>query len=193
MTDEETDIGLDVSGAVTGLTRQMRALDAVTSQFGRSLSRALASGITQGKGFDDILKNIGQRFLEIALKSAFKPLENSLGSMFSSLFSGFGGFGGLGGGGGPATFFAEGGVINTPHFFPMGRGLGIAGERGAEAILPLSRGPDGRLGVATGAGGNGPVRIVMNISTPDAESFRRSEAQVSASLARAVARGQRSL
>jgi hypothetical protein len=37
------------------------------------------------------------------------------------------------------------------------------------------------------------VRIVMNISTPDAESFRRSEAQVSASLARAVARGQRSL
>jgi phage-related minor tail protein len=190
MTDEETDIGLDVSGAVTGLTRQMRALDTVTSQFGRSLSRALASGITQGKGFDDILKNIGQRFLEIALKSAFKPLENSLGSMFSSLFSGFGG---LGGGGGPATFFAEGGVINTPHFFPMGRGLGIAGERGAEAILPLSRGPDGRLGVATGAGGNGPVRIVMNISTPDAESFRRSEAQVSASLARAVARGQRSL
>jgi phage-related minor tail protein len=193
MTDEETDIGLDVSGAVTGLTRQMRALDTVTSQFGRSLSRALASGIAQGKGFDDILKNIGQRFLEIALKSAFKPLENSLGSMFSSLFSGFGGLGGLGGGGGPATFFAEGGVINTPHFFPMGRGLGIAGERGAEAILPLSRGPDGRLGVATGAGGNGPVRIVMNISTPDAESFRRSEAQVSASLARAVARGQRSL
>ena len=193
MTDEETDIGLDVSGAVTGLTRQMRALDTVTSQFGRSLSRALASGITQGKGFDDILKNIGQRFLEIALKSAFKPLENSLGSMFSSLFSGFGGLGGLGGGGGPATFFAEGGVINTPHFFPMGRGLGIAGERGAEAILPLSRGPDGRLGVATGAGANGPVRIVMNISTPDAESFRRSEAQVSASLARAVARGQRSL
>ncbi|MCA3630960.1 MAG: phage tail tape measure protein [Methylobacterium sp.] len=191
--DEETDIGLDVSGAVTGLTRQMRALDTVTSQFGRSLSRALASGIAQGKGFDDILKNIGQRFLEIALKAAFKPLENSLGSMFSSLFSGLGGLGGLGGGGGPATFFAEGGVINTPHFFPMGRGLGIAGERGAEAILPLSRGPDGRLGVATGAGGNGPVRIVMNISTPDAESFRRSEAQVSASLARAVARGQRSL
>ncbi len=158
---------------------------------GRAITRF--SGAQGGKGFDDILKNIGQRFLEIALKSAFKPLENSLGSMFSSLFSGFGGLGGLGGGGGQTTFFAEGGVINTPHFFPMGRGLGVAGERGAEAILPLSRGPDGRLGVATGAGGNGPVRIVMNISTPDAESFRRSEAQVSASLARAVARGQRAL
>lgn len=192
MMDEETDIGLDVSGAVTGLTRQMRALDSVTAQFGRSLSRALASGIAQGKGFDDILKNIGQRFLEIALRAAFKPLENSLGSMFSTFFSGFGGFGGFGGSG-PTSFFAEGGVVSTPHYFPMGRGMGIAGERGAEAILPLSRGPDGRLGVATGAGGQGPVRIVMNITTPDAESFRRSEAQVSASLARAVARGQRSL
>ncbi len=192
MMDEETEIGLDVSGAVTGLTRQMRALDSVTEQFGRSLSRALAGGIAQGKGFDDILKNIGQRFLEIALKAAFKPLENSLGSIFSGLFSGFGGFGGAGGAG-PTTFFAEGGVVSTPHYFPMGRGMGIAGERGAEAILPLSRGPDGRLGVATGAGGQKPVRIVMNITTPDAESFRRSEAQVSASLARAVARGQRSL
>ncbi len=90
MMDEETDIGLDVSGAVTGLTRQMRALDAVTAQFGRSLSRALASGIAQGKGFDDILRNIGQRFLEIALKAAFKPLENSLGSMFSTFLAALG-------------------------------------------------------------------------------------------------------
>ncbi|PPD14980.1 MAG: phage tail protein [Methylobacterium sp.] len=195
MADDETDIGLDVSGAVSGLTRQMRTLDAVTSQFGRSLSRALASGIAQGKGFDDILRNIGQRFLEIALKSAFKPLENSIGSLFSGAFGGLGNLAGLGGGGGggPTSFFAEGGVISTPHYFPLGRGTGIAGERGAEAILPLSRGPDGRLGVATGRNAGAPVRIVMNVTTPDAESFRRSEAQVSASLARAVARGQRSL
>jgi phage-related minor tail protein len=194
MMDEESEIGLNVSGAVSGLTRQMRSLNAVTAQFGRSLSKALASGIAQGKGFDDVLRNIGQRFLELALKAAFKPLENSIGSMFSGLFKGFSGFSGFGGGGaGPTTFFAEGGVVSTPHYFPMGRGLGIAGERGAEAILPLARGPDGRLGVAAGGGAGGPVRIVMNISTPDAESFRRSEAQVSASLARAVARGQRSL
>jgi phage-related minor tail protein len=91
------------------------------------------------------------------------------------------------------TPFASGGVISTPHFFPMGRGLGLAGERGAEAILPLARGPDGRLGVASNAGRGGPVSISMTIQTPDAESFRRSEAQVTASLARAVARGQRSL
>jgi phage-related minor tail protein len=197
MTDEIEE-GDEVGGpvaAVGTLTRQMKALDRVTAQFGKSLSGALAKGIIQGKGFEDILKTIGQRFIEIGLKAALKPLEG----MFTGLLSGgFGGlsnlFGGLlGGGGAGVTPFASGGVISTPHFFPMGRGLGLAGERGAEAILPLARGPDGRLGVASNAGRGGPVSISMNIQTPDAESFRRSEAQVSASLARAVARGHRSL
>ena len=31
--------------------------------------------------------------------------------------------------------------------------MGLAGERGAEAIMPLARGPDGRLGVAAAGGG----------------------------------------
>jgi hypothetical protein len=35
--------------------------------------------------------------------------------------------------------------------------------------------------------------VTVNIATPDADSFRRSEAQVAAALARAVARGQRAL
>jgi hypothetical protein len=38
-----------------------------------------------------------------------------------------------------------------------------------------------------------PVSVIMNVSTPDAESFRRGEAQVSAALARAVARGNRAM
>jgi phage-related minor tail protein len=60
-------------------------------------------------------------------------------------------------------------------------------------VLPLSRGPDGRLGVAVeGRAERTPVVNVV-VNTPDAESFRRSEAQVTAALARAVARGARSL
>jgi phage-related minor tail protein len=65
------------------------------------------------------------------------------------------------------------------------------GERGAEAVMPLARGPDGRLGVR--GGGARPVSVTVNIATPDADSFRRSEAQVAATLARAVARGRRGL
>ncbi|HKO57025.1 MAG TPA: phage tail tape measure protein, partial [Thermoanaerobaculia bacterium] len=56
----------------------------------------------------------------------------------------------------------------------------------------LARGPDGRLGVRSGGGGR-PLSVTVNVSTPDAESFRRSEAQVSAALARAVSRGQRGM
>jgi phage-related minor tail protein len=88
--------------------------------------------------------------------------------------------------------FAKGGVVGAPAYFPLGRGLGLMGERGAEAVMPLARGPDGRLGVQAGGGGRS-ASITVNISTPDAESFRRSEAQVSAALARAVARGQRGM
>ena len=65
------------------------------------------------------------------------------------------------------------------------------GEAGSEAVMPLARGPDGRLGVRSAGGG--ATSVTVNISATDAESFRRSEAQVSAALARAVARGRRAL
>lgn len=65
------------------------------------------------------------------------------------------------------------------------------GEAGPEAILPLARGPDGRLGVAAGGGNGGAARVTVNITTPDAESFRRSRGQVAAQIARAVDRGRR--
>jgi phage-related minor tail protein len=86
--------------------------------------------------------------------------------------------------------FASGGIINTPSYFPLNNGgLGLAGEAGPEAIVPLSRGPDGRLGIA-GSGGQGG-NITVQIMAPDPGSFRRSEAYITGQIARAVARGQR--
>jgi phage-related minor tail protein len=64
------------------------------------------------------------------------------------------------------------------------------GEAGPEAIMPLTRGPDGRLGVAARGSGGGGGPVVVNISTPDVAGFQRSRGQVSAQLARAVRRGQ---
>ena len=70
---------------------------------------------------------------------------------------------------------------------------GIAGEAlGLRPILPLSRGADGRLGVKA-EGRGGPVNITFNVTSPDADSFRRSEGQIAAMLSRAVSRGQRNL
>ena len=86
--------------------------------------------------------------------------------------------------------FANGGVVNGPVTFPMRRGVGLMGEAGPEAIMPLARGADGKLGVRS-AGGGGPVNVVMNITTPDVGGFRRSQGQIAAQLGRAIGRGQR--
>jgi len=86
--------------------------------------------------------------------------------------------------------FASGGVVSGPVAFPMRGGAGLMGEAGPEAIMPLSRGPDGKLGVRA-AGGGAPVNVVMNVSTPDADSFRRSQGQIAAQLGRVIGRGQR--
>ena len=67
------------------------------------------------------------------------------------------------------------------------------GERGAEAILPLARGPDGRLGVASTSGRDNAPAINVTINTPDVENFQRSQVQVASALARAVMRGRRGL
>jgi phage-related minor tail protein len=56
--------------------------------------------------------------------------------------------------------------------------------------MPLARGADGRLGVQA-AGGGRPINVVMNISTPDAAGFQRSQSQIAAQVSRALSRGQR--
>jgi phage-related minor tail protein len=54
--------------------------------------------------------------------------------------------------------YADGGVVNRPTFFPMsGNNTGLMGEAGPEAILPLERGSDGKLGVKASSGNSAPV------------------------------------
>jgi lambda family phage tail tape measure protein len=183
----------------------MRSLGSLTQSlsksadsFGRSITNAFAKGIIEGKRFEDVLRSVGRSITETLLKSALKPLQTSLSGLLGTGLKGltglFGGGFSLGGGGGvPVAPFAEGGVIASPAYFPLGRGLGLMGERGAEAILPLSRGADGRLGVRSSGETRRPLSVVVQVATPDADSFRRSEAQVSAAIARAVARGSRAL
>ena len=101
-----------------------------------------------------------------------------------------GGFTGGGGGESVVAPFADGGIVASPTFFGAGGSVGLMGERGAEAIMPLARGPNGQLGIAAQSASR-PATINVTIATNDAESFRRSESQVAGALARAVARGQR--
>jgi len=87
--------------------------------------------------------------------------------------------------------FANGGVVSSPTTFPMRGGTGLMGEAGPEAIMPLQRTADGRLGVQAMGGGGGPVNVTMNITTPDVQGFRRSQSQIAAEMGRALARGRR--
>lgn len=80
------------------------------------------------------------------------------GGFLQGLIGGFLGMSFANGGafqGGNVIPFANGGVVNKPTLFPMANGAGLMGEAGPEAIMPLKRGPSGRLGVEmSGAGGS---------------------------------------
>jgi len=68
--------------------------------------------------------------------------------------------------GGSVVPFANGGVFDSPTAFPMRGGkTGVLGEAGPEAILPLTRGPNGALGViAEGAGGKSvTIQTTVNV------------------------------
>lgn len=179
--------GGDLTRTLESVQARTRDLEAVANGFARAMTGAFSKGVVDGRRFDDVLKSLTLRLSDLALRMAFQPVTRGIATGIESLFQGL--FGGLGN---KAQPFASGGVIAAPTFFPLGQGgLGVAGEAGAEAILPLSRGPDGRLGVSTQGGSASNVTI--NIATPDAESFRRSETYLSGLIARAVARGQRGL
>ena len=192
MTDENAT--REGGGAEAGLGRAaeaLRAADVAAAGLARSvgadLRRALEGALFRSRTLGDALRGLAADMARSTLRSALAPLRGAATEGLTALASGA--FGALGGGLGAATRrFARGGVLPGPELLATRGGPALAGEAGPEAILPLARGADGRLGVR---GGAAPVSVT--IQTPDAASFRRSEAQVARALARAVARGRRKL
>lgn len=190
-----------ITDKIDGVRSRTKDLTTGSNAFAKAITSAFAQGATGAKSFDSVLKSLGTRLSSLSLNLALKPLTNALSGSFEKLFSGLSGVftGASSGGTGAAqvsrdspSAFAKGGIIGTPTYFPMARGaIGLAGEAGPEAIIPLSRGPDGRLGVASVGGGG--ANVTVNIATPDADSFRRSETYLTGLIARAVSRGQRGL
>jgi len=185
-----------LTGGMDRLSESTGKLSTGANAFAKAITSAFAQGVTGAKSFDSVLKSLALRLSDLSVSMALKPLTQAIGSNLNSLFTtvnnatGSGAIN-LGLTGNSAQPFATGGVIGAPTYFPLGGGVGLAGEAGPEAIMPLTRGADGRLGVAA-AGGAAP-NVTVNIATPDAESFRRSDVYLTGLIARAVARGQRGL
>jgi lambda family phage tail tape measure protein len=100
--------------------------------------------------------------ITLALRTAGLPFAN--GGAFSggnqvSVNANGNAFGSQG-----VTAFASGGVVNRPTMFRHGGGLGVMGEAGPEAIMPLRRLGNGRLGVETTGSGGGTQNVVVNVS-----------------------------
>ncbi len=189
--DEQLTIAIEAD--TTGFEAALKTLERQASSFGSTLTGALKGAVVSGRSLEDTLRSIGRGLAIDALNAGLSPLQNLLNGFASRAFAGFSGVLPFAQGGvvGANTMFAGGGVLAAPAYFPLSGGrTGLAGEAGPEAILPLSRGADGRLGVSAGESASS-MTVNVTISTPDANSFRKSEAQVSAALARAVARGRR--
>jgi phage-related minor tail protein len=182
---------------ITADTSDLQTALTSTTRLGRQFSTTLVSAFddiaVKGKNVGDVFKSLALNISNLALKTALQPLTTGLASVFQGLISGTTAFakGGVIQHGTPVPF-ASGGVIASPISFPLAGGAtGLAGEKGPEAIMPLTRGSDGRLGVAMA--GSGGQQVTINISTPDAQSFNRSQSQIAAMIARAAAAGQRNL
>jgi len=179
---------------------------ALTSAF-RSAEDAIANFVTGGKiDFKALADSILADITRIAVRSAILgPLANALGGGSGGLLGGlFGGGGGL-----FAGIFHQGGVAGGPAQQRLVPALafagaprfhdgGVAGLRADEvpAILQrgemvLSRAQLAAIGAARET--RPPVNVVMNISTPDAGSFRYAQGQIAADAARAMERARRNL
>ena len=200
----EAQLGSSVSmvAAFDGELSRMRETMLFTGREVNTLSNGISGGLRKafdglvfdGMKLSDELKGVASTIVDSVYSIAMKPVTGALGGFLGQGLSSLlgGGMPFAAGGAfsqGRVRPFAKGGIVGAPTLFPMRGGSGLMGEAGPEAIMPLARGPDGRLGVQ--AGGGRSVNVVMNITTPDVQGFQRSQSQVAAQVSRALSRGQR--
>ena len=132
--------------------------DSVKGAF-QGLEDQLTNFVTTGKAnFTDLANSIIADIARIAIRQAIiKPLVGGVLDIFGIKGSAMGNVFAQNG----IQPFARGGIIDKPTLFPFANGTGLMGEAGPEAIMPLRRGRDGRLGVQSADGGG--INVTVNV------------------------------
>jgi TP901 family phage tail tape measure protein len=177
--DELKIINTELTKAEDDRVNKMRELAQINDMMATSMTNNFLEMIDgtkkAGQAFKDMAVGIVRELAQMIIKQA---IFNALQSVTKSWFGAS--EGGVLDTSGPKKGYAVGGVFNSPTMFAHGGGLGVMGEAGPEAILPLTRTSKG-LGVVAAMpqndnGGNGgQVNLIienMNINAVDALSFQ---------------------
>jgi phage-related minor tail protein len=178
----------------------------IGTAFSESFTGLINGSMTAQESLAGFFRNIGNYFLDMASKMIGKYIEMQIIGLAQKFLPGM--FGGIFGASGPPDFsgsaisvpnqysysakgnvfaqngivpFANGGIVDRPMMFPFAKGIGLMGEAGPEAIMPLKRGADGKLGVAGGGG----TSVTVNVDA-SGSSVQGDKGQ-SAALGRAIA------
>ena len=155
--------------------------DAVTNAF-KGMEDALVNFVLTGKlNFKDLARSIIADLTRIAVRAALlnmvsgipffdKVTKSEKGNVFAK---------------NKIVPYKYGGIVDRPTIFPMADGMGLMGEAGAEAVMPLKRGRDGKLGVQS-SGGIGNISVNVNASGSTVEGDSNQAAQLGKMLGMAV-------
>lgn len=152
-------------------------VERVVSNAMQTLEDTLVKAAMTGKfEFKDMVNSIAEDIARLLVRTQITgPLAQGLSGMIDNIFGGSGG--GSGGGffdgwfakgaafadGQKITAYARGGIVGRPTLFPMAKGMGLMGEAGPEAVLPLTRTSSGRLGVEAIGGASGGNLYTINV------------------------------
>ena len=138
--------------AIAAEEQRQSTMDMVTDNIENAFMSIVDGSKSVEDAFKSMLRNI---ILEIYQQQVAQPAATAIGGFLKDLlFADGGAFSG----GSQIQAYANGGVVGGPTTFPMSGGkTGLMGEAGPEAIMPLKRGSNGKLGVQMEGGGGGDV------------------------------------
>ncbi len=164
--------------SVTSFSKQVQ--DTVVNAF-KGMEDALVEFVKTGKlSFRSLAQSIVSDMARIAIQQMImKPFtgwfENLLPNADGNVFAQNG-----------IQKFARGGIVDKPTIFPFKNGVGLMGEESAEAIMPLKRGRDGKLGVTASGGGGTVINVAVDASGTSVEGDQEKGRQFGDLLAAAI-------